>query len=470
MMANNIVKGDIDKFFRPKAVGVVGASRNPDKPGRVIFDNMKQNFKGAVYPVNSKTQDIDGHKCYKSILDLPDDVDHVVLSIPAPFIPKALEECGKKGIKNAVVISGGFGETGRHDLDEQLLSVIHEHGIRVIGPNCLGLIDTYSGMNSFFLPEHRVKYPKPGPVTFLTQSGAVGGVGMDYAAKVGIGISKIVSYGNKLDVDEPDMLDYLNDDDTTQVVMIYMEGAKRGREFVRAARQIGKTKPVVVFKVGRGAYGAKAVSSHTGSLAGDHTIYETAFEKSGVIQAHSLEEMFDYSKVLSMQKPVTGGGDRIAIITSGGGFGVMASDALEAVGLKLADLSDETRAQLREAFPPHVGVNNPIDIVGDADAERYRVALEKALADPNVDAVILIFLMQLPRVGSEILQMVGAEVKKSDKPIVCVSCGSEFTDRHSKVLEDEMGIPVFETPERGVKAMKVLVDYGRIQERLRNEE
>jgi len=467
-MDNDSTKGDIDKFFRPRAVAIIGASREQDKPGRVIFDNMRASFKGKVYPVNPNTSEIDGVRCYKSIMDLPAEVDHVVLVIPAPFVPASLEECGKKGIKNAVVISGGFGETGRRDLEEQLVSIVNQYGVRVVGPNCLGLIDMYSGINSFFLPAYRVKYPKPGPVTFLTQSGAVGGVGMDYAAKVGIGISKIVSYGNRLDVDEPDMLDYLKNDDTTKVVMIYMEGTRRGREFIRAARDVSKTKPIVLFKVGRGAYGAKAVSSHTGSLAGDNAIYETAFDKAGVIQANTLEEMFDYAKVFSMQHPAKG--NRVAVITSGGGFGVMASDAVEAAGLKLADLSDNTRKELRAAFPPHVGVNNPIDIVGDADAERYRVAIEKALADPNVDAVLLIFLMQLPRVSSDVLRLVEQEKRKSEKPIVGVSCGSEFSDLHMKILEEGIGIPVFETPERGVKALKALVDYGAIQEKLRNEE
>ncbi len=454
-------RGAINTFFDPKTIAVVGVSSTEEEgPGRIIFKNLSSGFPGKVYAVNPRAAQIEGARCYPSVGEIPGPVDLCVIATPAAVVPQILEDCGRKGTRNAIIVSGGFGEVGNTDLEARLEEASVKHGIRIIGPNCLGIYDSHSKINAFFLPSYRIRVPKPGNVAFISQSGAVAGGGLDWAAAENIGISKIVSYGNKLDVGECEMLEYLERDDRTKVIMVYLEGLKDGRRFVRIARRVSRKKPIIVLKVGNTSRGAAAVKSHTGSLAGDSKVYAGAFAQAGIVQARTLEELFDFAKAFSLQQP--GAGPRVQVITSGGGFGVMGTDAIEENALVMAEMGEERRAALRAQLPAHCVIVNPLDVTGDSDAERYKLATDAAIDDPAVDAILLIFLFQLPKLSTEVVKIMALADRRTDKPIVAVAIGSEFTHLHRVTMEAE-GIPVYDTPERAVRAMKALVDAGRLR-------
>lgn len=455
-------------FFDPTAVAIIGATNKKGKVGNVIFENFKINkergiFKGNIYPVNPKLDEIDGYKVYKSVEELPDDTDLAVISIPAPFVPDTMRQIAKKGIKAVIIITGGFGELGEEGkkLERKIYEIAKENGIRIIGPNCVGVYVPDTGVDTVFLPESKMDRPKSGPIAFVSQSGAFAAAMLDWVAMAGIGIGKMVSYGNKLDVDDADLMDYFIHDDSINVVTFYIEGVKDGRKFMEAAKRITKVKPVIALKSGRTEYGAKAASSHTGSLAGADTIYDAVFKQTGVIRAEDFEHMFDLAKAFAALKDKLPKGDRIGIITDGGGAGVMASDAVAKFGLRMAELSEETLKFLKENFPPHAVAGNPTDVVGDTDAERYRIAIEGFVNDPNVDAILVIVLFQVPLLEEEkIIDILAEYQKNSDKPIVAVAMGGKKTDYYAKMLE-EKGVPVYSTPERGVRALAGLVKYAK---------
>ncbi|WP_457750948.1 acetate--CoA ligase family protein [Thermococcus sp.] len=458
---------EMKPFFDPKAVAIIGATNKKGKVGNVIFENFKSNkeksiFKGKIYPVNPKLDEIDGYKVYKSVEELPEDTDLAVISIPAPFVPDTMKGIAKKGIKSVIIITGGFGELGEEGkkLERQIYEIAKANGIRVIGPNCVGVYVPDTGVDTVFLPDNKMDRPKSGPIAFVTQSGAFAAAMLDWAAGAGIGIGKMVSYGNKLDVDDADLMDYFIHDDEINVVTFYIEGVKDGRKFIESAKRITKVKPVIALKSGRTEYGAKAASSHTGSLAGADTIYDAVFKQTGIIRAEDFEHMFDLAKAFAALKDKLPKGDRIGIITDGGGAGVMASDAVAKFGLRMADLSEETIKYLKEKFPPHAVAGNPTDVVGDTDAERYRIALEAFTKDENVDAILVIVLFQVPLLEEEkVIDILAEYQKKSDKPIVAVAMGGKKTDYYAKLLE-EKGVPVYPTPERGVRALAGLAKYA----------
>jgi len=458
---------EMKPFFDPKAVAIIGATNKKGKVGNVIFENFKSNkekgiFKGKIYPVNPKLDEIEGYKVYKSVEELPEDTDLAVISIPAPFVPDTMKGIAKKGIKSVIIITGGFGELGEEGkkLERQIYEIAKANGIRVIGPNCVGVYVPDTGVDTVFLPDNKMDRPKSGPIAFVTQSGAFAAAMLDWAAGAGIGIGKMVSYGNKLDVDDADLMDYFIHDDEINVVTFYIEGVKDGRKFIESAKRITKVKPVIALKSGRTEYGAKAASSHTGSLAGADTIYDAVFKQTGIIRAEDFEHMFDLAKAFAALKDKLPKGDRVGIITDGGGAGVMASDAVAKFGLKMADLSEETIKYLKENFPPHAVPGNPTDVVGDTDAERYRIALEAFTKDENVDAILVIVLFQVPLLEEEkVIDILAEYQKKSDKPIVAVAMGGKKTDYYAKLLE-EKGVPVYPTPERGVRALAGLAKYA----------
>ncbi|AAL81962.1 CoA-binding protein [Pyrococcus furiosus DSM 3638] len=465
-MINNLdIKEQLRSFFDPKAVAIIGATNKKGKVGNVIFENFKRNkergiFKGNIYPVNPKLDEIDGYKVYHSVEELPDDTDLAVVAIPAPAVPETMRKIAEKGIKAVVIITGGFGELGEEGkrMEQEILEIARAHGIRVIGPNCVGVYVPDTGVDTVFLPEEKMDRPKSGPIAFVSQSGAFAAAMLDWAAMAGIGIGKMVSYGNKIDVDDADLMEYFAQDEQIKVMTFYIEGVKDGRRFMEVAKRVTKIKPIIALKSGRTEYGAKAASSHTGSLAGQDVIYDAVFKQTGIIRAEDFEHMFDLAKAFAKCKLPKG--DRIGIITDGGGAGVMASDAVAKFGLKLAELSEETLRFLREKFPPHAVVGNPTDVVGDTDAERYRLALEAFTKDPNVDAILVIVLFQVPLLDEEeVIEIIADYAKKSDKPIVAVSMGGYKTDRYAKMLE-EKGVPVYPTPERGVRALAGLVRYA----------
>ena len=465
---------ELRPFFEPKTVAIIGATNKKGKVGNVIFENFKKNkeqgiFKGSIYPVNPKLDEIEGYKVYKGVKELPEDTDLAVISIPAPFVPQTMKEIAEKGIKSVIIITGGFGELGEEGkkMEEEILQIAKENGIRIIGPNCVGVYVPDTGVDTVFLPDEKMDRPKSGSIAFVTQSGAFAAAMLDWAAGAGIGIGKMVSYGNKLDVDDADLMDYFIYDESIKAVTLYIEGVKEGRKFIEAAKRITKVKPVIALKSGKTEYGAKAASSHTGSLAGADIIYDAVFKQTGILRAEDFEHMFDVAKAFAKCKLPKG--DRVGIITDGGGAGVMASDAVAKFGLKMAELSEETIKYLKEHFPPHAVAGNPTDVVGDTDAQRYKYAIEAFVNDPNVDAIVIIVLFQVPLLKEEeIIEILAEYAKKSEKPIVAVAMGGKKTEYYAKMLEDN-GVPVYPTPERGVRAMAGLVQYTKYLEKLNEE-
>ena len=451
---------DLKAFFEPEGVAIVGASREPNKIGYCIFKNFVDNFKGPVYPVNPNAAVILKKICYPDVTEIPKQVDLAVLAIPAKQIPKVMEDCVKKKVKGVIIISAGFSEIGSRDLEEKILHIAKKGEIRIIGPNCLGVYDTFSKVDTLFLPATKLGRPKAGGISFISQSGAVGSVVLDYLATEGLGISKFISYGNAIDVNEIDLLEYLNEDDSTKVICFYLEGTKDGRRMMEAARKIVKKKPILVLKGGRTKEGTHAVHSHTGSLAGDDAIYETAFKQSGMLRIENLMDMFTFADALATQ-PIPEG-DRVQIVTNGGGFGVLATDAVVKEGLSLAQMSEKSKKKIKGVVPQYAIIGNPLDLIGDADMKRYEAALEALGNDSNVDAILCILLFQTVSLQPEVVRVVRGFASKNLKPMVVCSGGGEYAQKLMKELK-EGSVPVFDSPDVAAKALKCLVDYSRIK-------
>ena len=455
----------LNVLFYPKSVAVIGASNVPEKVGNAIMRSITLKFSGKVYAVNVKGGEIEVNrrkfKAYKSVLEIPDEVDVAIIAAPAKFVPDVIDECGRKGVKGAVVISAGFKEAGNVELEEKLVEVARKWGIRLIGPNCLGVTNLENGFDCNFNPPERQARPGFGGIAFMSQSGAFGAAILDWAARHEVGMSKFISLGNMADLDESDFMSYLRDDSKTKVITAYLEGVKDGRKFLETARRVTLKKPVIVLKSGRTEAGAKAAASHTGSLAGSYTIYKAAFEQSGVLEARSMRQLFNYAKALAMQKPAKG--DRVAIVTNGGGAGVMMSDGLLEAGLRVVELSEETKEKFARAIvegrlPEHMSYGNPVDIIGDAPSSRYEVAMRYVLEDENVDILVVIALFQSPALDEGIVEKVG-KMQEYGKPIVFVAPGGAYPEKMARRIE-KAGVPVFETVEDGIDAVYALVRYG----------
>lgn len=448
----------IDFFFNPKSVAVIGASRDQKKIGHIVFRNfIEGKFKGRAFPVNPKAKMIMKNRCYPSVLKIKEKIDLAVISIPAKFVPSALEECGRKRIPAVVIVSGGFKEVGEEALEKKVEHIAEKYKMRVMGPNCLGIFDPSTGVDMIFLPRYKLDRPKEGGISFITQSGAVGSVVLDWMARKGYKISKFVSYGNAVDVDEADLMEYLAKDKKTKVICAYFEGVKEGRKLLNVTKKISGIKPVIILKGGTTEAGTEAISSHTGSLAGSFEVYTAAFKQAGVLQADDMEELFGFARTLStLSNPK---GNRVQIITDGGGFGVLLSDNIAENGLTLAKMRKETTEKLRKKMPSHVVLKNPIDLTGDADVERYREVLEATLEDPNVDMIGLVVLLQVPRLGGDIVQTITNAFKSSEKPIFVISAGGEYTEVLKKSLED-FGIPTFSYTQNAASAMRILYEFS----------
>jgi acetyl coenzyme A synthetase (ADP forming)-like protein len=445
----------LDTFFNPKSVAVIGASREEKKIGHIILKNFINGFKGKIFPINPKADEIEGLKCYPKISEINEEIDLAVIAIPAQFVPDVLEECGRKGVKSAIIVSGGFKEVGRADLEERLKQIVKEYGIRVIGPNGLGVFDPYTGVDTIFNPREKLQRPEKGVIGFVSQSGATMSVILDWMALKDYKLSKAISYGNAVDVDESDLIEYLNQDEKTKVICVYIEGVKNGRKFFNTLKNVKK--PVVVLKAGVTDAGKKAATTHTGSLAGEAEIYKAAIKQAGAIEAKDLEQIFDFARVLAAQ-PLPKG-NRVQIITDGGGFGVLTSDYIVKSGMKVAQLSEKSKEKLRKIVPPHANLENMIDLTGDATKEMYRISLETSLEDENVDMIALILLPQPPMINPDIVDAVKEVFEKAKKPIIVISAGGEYTENLKKSLE-ENNIPTFSYPERAVEAMRALYEYA----------
>jgi acetyl coenzyme A synthetase (ADP forming)-like protein len=440
-------------FFEPDSVAVIGASRDPSKTGHVILKNIVEGgYKGRIYPINPSANEILGLKCYKSVLEVPENIDLAVVVVPARLVPSVIDELGVKKVKAAVIISGGFRETGTQEgrrLEEELKNKAISNNVRVLGPNCQGVNNPHVGLCASW-PLIRSR----GPLAIVSQSGTIAAAFELWAEEEGIGVSKMAALGNKIDVDETDLLEYLRDDAETRAIAMYIESVRDGRRFLRVATETSLKKPVVVLKSGRTPSGVRAVASHTGSLAGSYAIYYSAFRKAGIAVADTIEELYDIAKGLALL-PRTDG-ERIQIVTSSGGSGIVSVDYAEMLGLRLASLEESSRESLRSELPTHCIVGNPLDLTGDADAERYDKVLKVLVKDPNIDVILTIFGDPIPG-ASEVIK----KWFNSGKTIVPVYIGGGSVEVVERRKMHESRIPTFKTPERAVKVVKALVDYTR---------
>ena len=457
----------IRHFFKPSSVAVIGASGTKGKIGNIVLNNIiygskekeekgiVDGFKGNIYPINPGAEEISRLKAYRSVLDVPGDVDMAVICIPARAVKSAIEECGKKGIHSVVIITAGFSEGGDEDkdLEMEVLDIAKRYKVRIIGPNCLGVLSAYCSLNASFSDA----MPLPGPISFVSQSGALCTSIINYSFEEHLGFSNFVSIGNKSDVDDADLLEYFNEDEKTKSIMFYIESLKDARKFFDISRRVVRDKPVVAFKSGYTEEGAKATSSHTGSIAGSDRAYEAAFKQSGVFRARTLSQLFDASRAVAYQ-PVPKG-ENIAILTNAGGPGVLASDTAYSRGMKLVELSDATIVALNGVCPSTWSHRNPVDIIGDATAERYEASLEILMNADEVDGVIVLLSPTARADPLNIAKSIVRIQKKVGKPVTASFVG--MVSQESENYLDRNGIPEIEYPERAVFAMYALVERMR---------
>lgn len=449
---------NLNKIFHPQRVAVIGASDTPTSVGYTVLRNLVgSGFPGVVYPVNSKRESVQGIHAYKDVPSLPHAPDLAVICTPGRTVPGLIRDLGEAGTRGIVVISAGFreiGEEGRK-LEAQILQEQAKFpGMRIIGPNCLGIIVPGLSLNASFAAET----PPKGHIGFISQSGALCTSVLDWAIDQGIGFSYFVSVGNMLDVTIADLIDYFGSQTETQSIILYIESITEAREFMSAARAFARSKPIVAYKAGRFAESAAAAASHTGAMAGVDAVYEAAFQRAGIERIFQIEDMFDCAELLARQQPPKG--DRLAIVTNAGGPGVMTTDALIARDGHLAPLSEETIQKLNEFLPPFWSHNNPVDVLGDAPPERYAKALDIVLNDPSVDAVLVILTPQAMTDSTGTAQAVGETAKKHKKPVLAAWMGGHTVAEGMQVLND-FGIPSYTTPEKAVRAFMHLVSYAR---------
>lgn len=439
--------GSLDAIFNAKSVAVVGASSSPDKTGHIILRNILDGgYAGAVHPVNPKADEILGRKCFPSVTAIPGGIDLVVVVVPAKLVPGVIDEAGRKGAKGAVVISGGFGEIGNADLENELKAAAARHGVRVIGPNCQGFNYT---PNRLCASWPLVK--TGGPIAVVSQSGTVGAAMETWAADEGIGVSGFVALGNKCDVSEMDLLDFFADDPNTKSIALYVEGIRDGRAFMDLMRSVGRRKPVVVLKPGRTEKGKKAVASHTHSIAGSDEVFQGVCRQLRLARASDVTELYDFSKALGyLRRPA---GRTMLVVTSSGGCGIVATDTAEACGIDVAPLDGATRDELRKVLPPTCVVGNPLDLTGDADAARYRTAVETAARTSAADFFLLVFGDPIPG-ACEVVQELRRTLRQE---VVACYIGGGDTEKAEVLRMHRAGIPVFPTPERAVRAVASLL-------------
>lgn len=452
---------NLDQFFNPRAVAVVGASTDPTKLGyAVLFNVLEHGFTGEIYPINPKADEILGKKAYATVLDVPGPIDLAVLVVPSKYVAGVVEECGQKGVKGVITITAGFREVGPQGLtmEKELISIVRRYGLRMIGPNCLGIIDTYAPLQASFA----LGMPMQGGIAFMSQSGALCTSILDMALADDIGFSRFVSLGNKADLNEIDFLQVWGNDPNSKVIAAYLEGITDGGRFIEIARQVSKHTPVIAIKSGTTQAGSRAVSSHTGTLAGSERAYEAAFQQAGVLRAGSVQDLFDMAVAFARQPlPVT---DAVAVVTNAGGPGIMATDAIERAGLQLASLAVETQNKLRAGLPSAASVANPVDVLGDAMADRYALAVNAVADDPNVGAIIVVLTPQIMTQITETAQAVAEAYQRSGKPILTAFMGKQTIGAGEKILRAH-GLANYPVPERAVNALAAMVRQKQWQER-----
>lgn len=468
----------LDAFFNPSSVAVVGATKRVNKAGHVIFKNFVENkrrgvFRGELYPVNPHEDYILGFQCYPKLTKVPDEIELVVIVVPAEIVPEIMEDAVAKKVKATVIVSSGFGEVGNHELERKVAEIAKNAGIRILGPNCLGVYDSNTGVDMLFLPETKVLMtgeevvatPRPmkGNMAIVTQSGAFGVATLDYMAGRQMGVSKFVSFGNKCDVNEAEMLHYLLHDDETKVIMLYVEDIKNGRDFIEKASQVTKKKPIIAIKAGRTEAGARAAASHTGAIAGSDRIYNAAFEQTGILRARDMEEFFDAAKALAMQPPAAG--RNVAIITDAGGPGIMAADECELRGLVVKRFSERTLQKFeklkKDGKLPKFATNlNPVDVTGSATSEMFEYAAEIVFQDSEIHGVLILGLHHTPALQEDYIDRVVRVAEKYDKPVVACDIGETEMALHTRYRFDKLGVPAYSSPEDAARAMSILAKYG----------
>ncbi|MHA1443467.1 MAG: acetate--CoA ligase family protein [Candidatus Hodarchaeales archaeon] len=460
----------LDDFFSADSVVVIGASKRPDAPGHIIAKNfVESSFEGDCFFVNPRLKRLFTKIVYPSVSDLPETPDLGIIVAPARLVPNIAAECGQKGIKRLVIRSGGFSEIGPEGkiLEQQLLDVTHRYGIRFIGPNCLGIYVPDKAIDTIFLPRFKVQRPTHGPMAFFTQSGAFGAAFLSEIYHLGYGrwVSKFVAFGNAIDIHEGHVLEFLGDDDETKVILGYLEGFRNAARFLTAAEKISLKKPIILIKGNRTPAGARAATSHTASVASNDLITSNLLSAAGIVRVNDWEEMINASKVFATQ-PLPNG-NKIAVITNGGGVGVMTSDAISMEGMDLADFSSETLTQLNSLLPPLYVKTNPVDLTGSSTNEQFFLTLEQVAADPNVDSVIFVVLTAPPYIDP--MKLVSqmrdylSDPKKSDwikeKPFIALTMGGEEAEVLRSQFE-RLGVPTYSQPRTCVRSLAKITQYS----------
>jgi len=445
----------LESLLYPQTVAVIGASRNPEKVGYAFMHNLTRGgFPGTIVPINLEADEILGVKCYKSLEEFGRPIDLSIIVVGHKYVKQAVQDSIKAGAKTIVVITAGFKEVGAKgaEAEKELVELCRAAGVRLMGPNCLGVLNTHHRMNATFAPT----VPPPGHISVISQSGALCVAILDWAASQKLGLGKVISFGNKADLNEVDFLQALAEDPETKVVAGYLESIQEGNKFLRVAQEAASVKPVVILKVGITQAGAKAASSHTGSLAGTDIAYGAAFKRAGVIRAEHFEALFDYALAFATQ-PLPAG-NRLAVITNAGGPGIMAADAAESLGFQLNPPSAAVTAKLKTVLPPTAALGNPIDVIGDAEPERYVKALELIQDDETVDAIIVVATPQNMTRPLELAERL-AQTHNRQKPLLTAFMGGEEVAA-AKARLMELGIPNYPAPARAVAALKAMVDYA----------
>ena len=447
-------------FFTPQGVAVIGASANPEKLGYGVIQNLlRSGYPGPIYPVNPKKDEVLGLKAYPDILSVPDPVDLAVIIIPAPAVPQAVQACGQRGVRAVAILSGGFAETGEagQALQDAVLATAREFGIRLVGPNGVGVLNPHSGLNTTFIEE----IPEPGSVAFLSQSGALGGALIDWARGQGLGLSYFASLGNAADLTETDFIRALHHDPHTHVIALYVESIHHGPEFMATVREVAGHTPVLALKAGVTEAGARAVASHTASLGGSDEAYEAAFRQAGAVRVQSVQELFETAMALAYRQPPKGPG--VAVLTNAGGPAAVAEDALARQGLQAPEPSEATRQALRRALGEYPQLMNPIDMLGAASAPEYEAAARVLLQSDEYDAVLAILVPNTANDPEAVAAALARAAAQSDKPVYACYMG-DVSVRAGRQRLHQHRIPTFDFPENAAMALANALRWHRIHE------
>jgi acetyltransferase len=446
----------MNKLFNPETIALIGASEREGSVGRAIMNNLLSSKKIKVFPVNPKREKVLGVKCYPNIAKIPEKIDLSIIATPAKTVPKIVEECGKAGVHGIIIVSAGFKEIGEEGkkLEEQIKTSRQKYGMRIMGPNCIGIIRPNIGLNASFLRSN----PEKGKIAFISQSGALGSAVLDWAIDTHVGFSMFVSLGSMLDVDFGDLIDFLGDDPHTRSIIIYMEGVGNAKKIMSAARCFARNKPIIVIKSGRFNESAKAALSHTGSMVGDDDVYDAAFKRAGVVRVKEVADLFNAAEVLDSK--CLPKGSKLAIITNAGGPGILATDALMELGGELAQLSDDSIQKLDSCLPSYWSKSNPVDVLGDADIKRYQDAVEVCLNDPEVNGILIIYTPQGSSTPVELAEALAEIAEKTYIPVITVWMGGETVAKGREIFLKH-NVPSYETPEEAVKTYMYMYHYGR---------